>query len=329
MYYKTMIINDRVYGTVEVASDVIEQLILSAPLQRLKGIAQHGIPDEYYSVPGFSRYDHSVGVMLLLRKLGASEEEQIAGLLHDVSHTAFSHMIDWVVGSGVTEDFQDAQHQSFVRQSEIPDILRRHGYDADRIVDYHHFGLLERDLPDLCADRVDYSLRELPAEVIALCEPHLRAHDERIVFASKEAAHVFAKSFLDLQHVVWAGDETSARCRVFADLLRYALRIGVVEMDNFWRDDAFVISKLLASQDERILGTLEIMKKPSIIGELGMENATTDYKKFRHVDPYFISDGRLVRLSEADEGFARELEQARANNAGGIRVPFIPSLTEG
>jgi HD superfamily phosphohydrolase len=34
--------------------------------------------------------------MLLVRRLGASLEEQIAALLHDVSHTAFSHVIDSV-----------------------------------------------------------------------------------------------------------------------------------------------------------------------------------------------------------------------------------------
>jgi len=50
-----------------------------------------------------TRFDHSVGVMLLIRKLGAGSspasallKEQVAALLHDVSHTAFSHVIDYV-----------------------------------------------------------------------------------------------------------------------------------------------------------------------------------------------------------------------------------------
>lgn len=323
-----MLISDRVYGDIEISSKVLEELIASRPLQRLKGIAQHGVPDEYYSVNGFSRYDHCVGVMLLLYKLGATEEEQIAGLLHDVSHTAFSHMIDWVVGDGAVEDFQDSQHQEYVLASEIPDILSKHGYSAQRMVDYHHFGLLERDLPDLCADRVDYSLRELPADVIAQCEPQLTVRDGRIVFKTKEAAHIFATHFLELQHTVWAGAETSARCRVFADILRLAVRKNVVTMDDFWQNDAAIVAKLWAADDARIHRALEMLRKPSIVEQLGSEHVTLNYKKFRHVDPLFVDGETLVRLSDADSAFAKELEQARVANAAGISVPFIPELLD-
>lgn len=40
-----------------------------------------------------------MGVMLLIKKLNGSIEEQIAGWIHDISHTAFSHLIDYVFDS--------------------------------------------------------------------------------------------------------------------------------------------------------------------------------------------------------------------------------------
>src|SRR3990167_3900982 len=102
-----MLIKDRVYGNFQINEPVILELLKSKLVLRLKGISQFGVPDKYHYIKGFSRYEHSVGVMILLRILGASLEEQVAGLLHDVSHTAFSHIVDWVIGQGKTENFQD------------------------------------------------------------------------------------------------------------------------------------------------------------------------------------------------------------------------------
>ena len=76
-----MKINDAVYGEEEINESVLVDLIISKSVQRLKEISQFGMPDEYYYKKGFSRYEHSLGVMILLRRLNASLEEQIAGLL--------------------------------------------------------------------------------------------------------------------------------------------------------------------------------------------------------------------------------------------------------
>lgn len=43
-----MILNDKIYGKVEVKSPVMIELIKSAPMQRLKKISQFGVPDEFY-----------------------------------------------------------------------------------------------------------------------------------------------------------------------------------------------------------------------------------------------------------------------------------------
>ena len=111
-----MEIKDRVYGVQKIEENVILDLINSNSLKRLKDISQLGMPDTYLSFPGFSRYEHSLGTMILLKKLGATLEEQVAGLLHDISHTPFSHVIDWVVGDPTKEDYQDKIFQEFLEK---------------------------------------------------------------------------------------------------------------------------------------------------------------------------------------------------------------------
>jgi hypothetical protein len=322
-----MTIHDRIYGTTEIKSEVILELIHSKPLQRLKSIAQYGIPDEFYHHRNYSRYDHSVGVMLLLKKLGASEEEQVAGLLHDVSHTAFSHVIDWVVGEGGAESYQDEQHEQYVAKSEIPHILKRHGYAVERITDYHHFGLLERDSPDLCADRIDYSLREFPLEIAKACISALAVADNRIVFTNKKTAAIFAKHFLKLQMEHWGGFEAVVRYRLFADVLRQALKDGTVAMADFWQNDNFVLAKLTASENATIQNALHILRSKSL-AHLAKSDKIV-YKKFRHVNPHFIEEGEIIRLKDISQEFALELEQARKTNELGVIIPAIPDITSG
>lgn len=316
-----MTIVDRIYGKVVVDSTAIVELIKSKPVQILKGIAQFGIPDKFYHLPSYSRYEHSVGVMLLLKKLGASEEEQIAGLLHDVSHTAFSHVIDWVIGDGKTEDYQDEQHERYVTRSDIPTILKKHGYSFERIVDYHHFGLLEQDLPNLCADRVDYSLRELPADIAEICVLALTSKDNKIVFADEKAALLFARHFLKQQMEHWGGFEAVSRYSLFADALRHGLKDGSIAEDDFWRDDAFVIKKLATLKNKKLQATLQTLRSKSL--DHLPKSMTVVHKKFRFVDPLFIEGEKLTRLSKVNKKYAEELEEARHVNQVGITVPDI------
>ena len=74
----------------------VVELLESKVMQRLKGVDQHGIPHYFCNLSPFSRFDHSVGVYLLVKNAGASDKEQIAALLHDASHTAFSHTADFL-----------------------------------------------------------------------------------------------------------------------------------------------------------------------------------------------------------------------------------------
>jgi HD superfamily phosphohydrolase len=191
-----MQITDKIYGTFDITSPVILELINSPTVQRLKHISQYGVPDEFYYIKNYSRYEHSIGVMLLLKKLGASDEEQIAGLLHDVAHTTFSHVIDWLYHKTGTEDSQDNEQASYVMKSEIPAILKKHRYDPEHISHHTSFSLLDREVPDLCADRIDYSVRQFPLYLAKRFVANLTVHENRIVFTDPDTALTFAYYFL-------------------------------------------------------------------------------------------------------------------------------------
>ena len=116
---------DKIFGEVEISEPVILDLINSPTIQRLKEIDQAGYFEPYFPKSKHTRFEHSVGAYILLNKFNAPAEEQIAGLIHDVSHSAFSHCVDYVLdeGSEKEQSHQDNVFEDFVLKSEIPAIF--------------------------------------------------------------------------------------------------------------------------------------------------------------------------------------------------------------
>ena len=129
-----MRVKDTIYGEFDITEPLLIELINSKPVQRLKGINQGGPINFYEPQMTVTRYEHSIGVMLLLRKLGASIQEQAAGLLHDVAHTAFSHVVDHVYKDN-THSYHDRQHKNVVEESEIPSILQQHAINIEQLME--------------------------------------------------------------------------------------------------------------------------------------------------------------------------------------------------
>ena len=313
-----MLLKDRIYGEFEIVEPVILELLESKPMVRLKGISQFGVPDKYYFRKGFSRYEHSVGVMLLLKKLGASTEEQVAGLLHDVSHTAFSHIVDWVLNRGTTENFQDDRHKEVLNGLEISSILRKYDYNPDSVSNLSSYKLLDTEIPELCADRIDYALRQfLPGDAIGLVTK-IKQKNEMIFFIDAVSALNFANLFLQEQITNWAGFEGSSRYLIFTEILKRALNLKIIEFNDFFGDESPILEKLENCDDQFIKKWLTILTAKSISNlSPGSERV---YKKFRYVDPRFLNDNKIISVSDVFPEWKTRIETERRKNEEGIRV---------
>jgi uncharacterized protein len=240
-------LEDIIYGTFEL-DGVLEELVQSAPVQRLKGVHQGGAIFLVDSSQRHTRYAHSLGVLWLVRHFGGSLSEQIAALLHDVSHTAFSHVGDQVFGYP-GEDYHEQIFDEVIARSEIPLILAKHGYDQT----LQHFGqymLLEQALPDLCADRIDYTLRDLfYAGTISLPDIRhfldcLAVERGKLVLTDEAASRWISMQFKKLNQDYFRKPEYLFVNQKLADLLREALREGMLRKTDLLLDDESVLSLL-------------------------------------------------------------------------------------
>lgn len=311
---------DRVYGEEEITEPIILELINCPALQRLKEIDQAGYrplwvkPNVETGEYDHSRFAHSIGVYLLLRKYKASIEEQIAGLIHDVSHSAFSHCIDYVLdaGSQKEQNHQDNVFDEFVRKTEIPEILKKYNLNLDYVLDDNNFPLKENDLPDLCADRIDYSLRtavifgELNEKGKDYLLENLTAENGKWVFRDFESAKKYAELFLKLNTEYYAGLTSAVMFRAVGDYLRHALSKGYISETDLYTTDRIVLAKIepRIKDDSKLSLLFERMNN-----KVGFRNDPADYDgkvfcKSRVVDPLCLDNGKIKRVSEIEPSWA-------------------------
>ena len=114
---KRKIINDPVFGFLDIPSERLYDILQHPYVQRLNRIRQLGL--SYFVYPGamHSRFLHSLGAMHLMqeaiRSLRAkgiviSDEEaegaMVAILLHDLGHGPFSHVLEHTLVEGITHE---------------------------------------------------------------------------------------------------------------------------------------------------------------------------------------------------------------------------------
>lgn len=114
---KKKIINDPVYGFINIPSELIFDLISHPFFQRLRYIKQLGMTHLVYPGALHTRFHHALGAMHLmclaidiLRSKGheiTKDEEEgatIAILLHDIGHGPFSHALEYSLVKGIQHE---------------------------------------------------------------------------------------------------------------------------------------------------------------------------------------------------------------------------------
>ncbi|MFL0491468.1 hypothetical protein CN931_04635 [Bacillus sp. AFS054943] len=323
-----MLISDVLYGEFEV-DQVLEELIVSKPVQRLKGIHQNGasyLMNEKWNV---TRFDHSVGAMLLIKKLGGSVEEQIAGLLHDVSHTAFSHVIDYVFDND-NESYHEEIFSSVVKNSEIPAILAKHGYNyEDILLDDSKWTLLERSAPELCADRVDYTLRDMYTYgYISLEEVHSFLEDVievngKMVLQNIGIAEWFTKAYYKEVIDFFMKPMNIYGNDMLAKTLKLALHKSFIHADDFLLEDDELIVKLQQCNDPEVEDLLRKVHPNVAVKEDRNDYDLYQKNKVRLIDPPLLRAREVVPSSVVSENIRQMSDTAYEKAVRGTYVKVI------
>lgn len=323
-----MMILDSIYGKFNV-EPIFEELINTKEVQRLKNIHQGGASYLVNPKWNVTRYEHSIGTMIFIRIMGGSIEEQIAGLLHDISHTAFSHVVDFALKNH-DEDYHEKIYHTIINQSDIPTILNKNGYNYEDILfNEKKWTILEKSAPKLCADRIDYTLRDMyhygyiTKQEIDKFLNSLEVINGEVGINSIEAAEWFVKTyykevigFFMNPLNVYAYDRLSKAIKLSLDL-------NEITLDDLMKEDKYVYKLLEQSNSEEVHKLVSSLNSNVKLIENKLEYDIYQKQKLRIIDPIIKIKDSICKASDRSSVVKTLTEEALHKANEGIFIKII------
>ena len=305
----------------------IEQLVNTTEIRRLCDVGMHcGV--EYANFPiyqqqkmPYSRLTHSVGVSKIVWNFTHDIRQAISGLLHDIATPVFAHTIDFLYGDHLMQESTEDKTLFFIENSkEITKILKEYNICVKEIADYHIYPIADNDTPMLSADRLEYTIGN------GFCVYHMNMNHLNSIYADLivaqnengidelcfQSIHK-AKQFTEISlrnSYLFVSDEDRFAMQYLADIIGFAMKIGVLTQDDLYLTETQVIRKLyndkeLSDMWERYTGISSIATSTKKLENKYCVNVSA---KKRFIDPLVLIKSNARRLSDIDDGI-KELIQ--------------------
>ena len=302
---------------------------MEAPcMRRLKGVGMN-CGCEYTSFPRFagllpySRFDHSVGVGLIVWHFTHDPKQAVAGLLHDVASPVFAHVVDFLRGDYLVQESTEEGTEAIIAQDKtLARVLTEYGLTVDDVSDYHRYPIADNDSPRLSSDRLEYTLGNLinyrirtPEQVKAYYDDLVvsvnEAGEDELAFSTASLAADFTTASLACSGI-YVSDEDRYAMQMLSELLRFALDRGVLTDADLMTAEPAVIGKLCADEETaaawKRFCAFDTMMRSDAPKERGQWRKIPAKK--RYIDPLIAGVGRVrehdPRVREALEAFLAE-----------------------
>lgn len=293
--------------------EFLQEFAAADTLIRLKDVGMN-CGCEYTKFPIFkacdpySRFDHSLGVALIIWHFTHDKAQTIAGLLHDIATPAFAHVIDFLHGDYIAQESTECKTTEMIRESKsVSALLAKHGLTIEDVNDYHKYPIADIASPMLSADRLEYTLgnavnfRFITEQQAAEYYQDLivgtnESGTVEIMFSHADIAHSFAMAALKCARI-YASDPDRYAMQILAELLSDAIRLGIMTEQDLYTTENAVICKLegsaLSSRWTEYCDLNKILRQSSP-GTTGKWRRI--YSKKRCIDPYAANKGRVTHL---------------------------------
>lgn len=331
-----------IHGPVDLQEAVIKEICASPVMQRLKNIHQYGTYNISHPLPSdkaYTRYNHSLGVMKMVQLAKAKGTkitlgEIIAALLHDCSHTVFSHATDPLfMGSYRNGNYQDKIHSSFLKKHGILDIVEKYGFSLEDILpDNPMYGALEKPSPHICADRLEYNLYSgylsgllTDADRQAILDD-IQFENGHWYFSNPELALKLARVSLHDTLYTYGSPASLLTGLYVSKALKILVDQKVITLEDiqYNKNDDEVWQIMLNSQilevQQAVKNILNVDKTYEIVAE-GKHDMILK-GRFSGLDPLILINGKLVKLTTYNSIYGAEFNRIKKLKELGWPIKF-------
>jgi len=261
----------------------VKPIVDTKPFQLLRRRSQLGFVAGVYPCSTHTRFVHSLGVYKLAKKITTSLRErgmltekeakhtQVAGLVHDLGHGPFSHLIEPLLkryNSGYENHKDRTRH--LLETEEMQDAIKEVGCSPDFVKSIvekiHHLGQIISN-KTIGADKVGYINQDIyftghPSSAVNFDAviPFLMYVGDVYGAAERVGCHIqnMQNSFLEMYTGPYFRKQTKAKGRAFEKSMALALDSGIVFPNVVWEmTDAQLEVALQNSNCQEILTLLE------------------------------------------------------------------------
>lgn len=287
-------------------------------MQRLKGIDMNcgmnftSFP-LFRDIQPYSRYEHSLGVALIVWHFTHDQIQTLAGLFHDISTTAFSHVTDFMKGDYLKQEASENETSLMIQNDTgLMKQLSEDGIDVSNVCDYHMYPVADNDSPHLSADRLEYTFGDVLDYHFGTAEQLKYIYDDLVVLKNEEGmdeigflhadtAYQFAQLALKCGKVYSSKEDRYAMDRL-SDLLKECVKDHTLTKEDLYDSEEHVIAKICVTHEEEWNHFSSLSRVD--VSDVWKDGYRTIQVKKRYIDPLVSEKGRVHELNrDLNESF--------------------------
>lgn len=284
----------------------------------------------------YSRLDHSVGVALIIWNFTKDKTQTIAGLLHDVSTTVFSHVSDFRKGDALTQtSTEEPTTKMILSDSALCKLMESDGIEPKNVVDYHIYPIADNEIPALSADRLEYmypsglaldgswTFEEIAKTYNNLTILKNEENKDELGFKTIEMAELYCKKFCMIGHILQL-NENKLCLQLLSQIMSKAVELNVLQEEDFMtlseskiieKIESFISKKTMSLEEQKFATMYNTFRKMTKVEHTNQKLPEDEYfcvslkVKQRYINPLVKVGTNLQqakRLSEVSD-FANKL----------------------